>query len=128
MKISKAIISVLVVGLLIFILFRFRNDLNWVSFWAALAAIGSILVAITAVYGDFLRLKFIGPKLKIVPHNLTGNATTMTEYDKSSGKVIRQYTSYYYHLKIINERPFVPAKNCRVMLKQLHSRGPDRDL
>lgn len=33
--------------------------------------------------------------------------------------------AYYYHLKVTNSRSFVPARNCRVMLKQLHRRGPD---
>jgi len=101
--------------------------INWMTFWTALAAVGTILVAISAVYGDLLRAKLIGPKLKIIPYNLRGDPTTVTEYDPSTKKPTKSYTAYYYHLKAVNSRRFIPAKNCRVMLRQLHRLGPDRE-
>ncbi len=101
--------------------------MDWITFWTGVAAIGSILVVIFALFGDPLRSKFIGPKLKIIPHNLKGNPTPRIEYDVITGKRIRDYTAYFYHLKVVNSRHFVPAKNCRVMLRQLHRMGPDRE-
>jgi hypothetical protein len=127
MKIIKPILLIIIIVTILSIIWWFRACLDWMTFWTAFAAIGSFFVAISAIYGDFLRSKFIGPKLKIVPYNLKGDRTTLTEYDASTRKPLRSYLAYYYHLKVVNYRPFVPAKNCRVMLRQLHRLGPDRE-
>ena len=31
----------------------------------------------------------------------------------------------YYHLKVVNKRPWLPVRNCRVLLKGISRRGPD---
>ena len=31
----------------------------------------------------------------------------------------------YFHLKVVNKRPWLPIKNCRVLLMGLSRRGPD---
>lgn len=100
------------------------NNFPWVTFWTALAAIGSFAVAIMAIWGDIIRSRFIGPKLKLFPHNLEGNPTTLTEFDANK-RPIKQYQAYFYHLIVKNSRAFISAKNCRVILKQIHRRGPD---
>jgi hypothetical protein len=122
----RIILTIVIIAIL-FILWCFQACLNWMTFWTALAAIGSIFVAISALYGDFLRSKFIGPKLKIILYSSKGNPVPRIEYDVHTGKQIRSYPAYFYHLKVVNSRRFVPAKNCRVMLRQLYRRGPDRE-
>jgi hypothetical protein len=124
--IKLGILLIIIVGIL-FILWRLRTYLNGMTIWTAFAAIGSFFVAISAIYGDFLRSKFIGPKLKIIPYNLKGSQTTRTEIDILTRKKIKSYPAYYYHLKVVNYRHFVPARNCRVMLRQLYRLGPDRE-
>jgi hypothetical protein len=122
----RIVLTIVIIAIL-FILWWFRACLNWMTFWTALAAIGSTLVAICAIYGDFLRSKFIGPKLKIIPYNLKGNPVMRIERDVLTGKQIKSYSAYFYHLKVVNSRHLVPAKNCRVMLRQLYRLRPDRE-
>lgn len=122
----RILLTIVVIAILI-ILWWFRACLNWMTFWTALAAVGSILVAISAIYGDFFRARFIGPKLKIILYSPKGNSVPRIEYDVHTGKQTKSYTAYFYHLKVVNSRQFVPAKNCRVMLRQLYRRGPDRE-
>ena len=81
----------------------------------AFAAIGTVTVAVVAIWGDWIRSKLAPPKLTIEPHNLRGNLTTF-----SNGKKV-----FFYHLKIRNKRSWSTSKNCRVLLKQILKRGPD---
>ena len=102
------------------------KDCNfWNVFFAALTAVGTILVAIMAIWGQWLRAKFLGPKLKLVPHNLGGRLTTVTKFNQKTREIINRYNAIYYHLRVENSRRWVTAKNCRVILRQLHRRGPD---
>lgn len=79
-----------------------------------LTAIGTIAVAILAVWGDAIRSWFAGPKLRILPHNLRGAVCPL-----SDGRM-----SIFYHLKVVNDRDWVSTTNCRVLLKKLWCRGP----
>jgi hypothetical protein len=81
----------------------------------ALAAFGTCAVAVLAIWGDWFRSKLVPVKLKIVPHVLRGDPTK----DQFSKKLM------YYHLKVVNLRPWVPAENCRVLLRSMTKRGPD---
>jgi hypothetical protein len=78
-------------------------------------AVGTIAVAVMAIWGDYIRSKLAPPKLIIQPHNLRGTVTRFT----GGPRVI------YYHLKLVNLRPWLTAKNCRVLLRAIHRRGPN---
>jgi hypothetical protein len=79
-------------------------------------AIGTIFVAILAIWGDSIRAKFNGPKLSLVPHNnLRGSVVSL-----SNGQ-----PSIFYHLKVVNKRSTVNATNCRVLLKRIWRKVPN---
>lgn len=82
----------------------------------ALIAIGTLAVAVLAIWGEWFRGILAPPKLKIVPHTLEGSLTQLTNGPPA----------YFYHLRVENERPWAIAKNCRVLLRALHKRGPDQ--
>lgn len=89
------------------------------NFWNLIiqgfVAIGTIAVAVLAIWGNFFKFKIAAPKLSIVPHNLRGTVTSFT----NGSRVI------YYHLKVINSRPWSTAHNCQVILKSIAKRLPN---
>ena len=68
----------------------------------SLSAIGTLLVAIVAIWGDWVRAKLAPPKLTIEKHNFKGSLTNFS----SGQKVI------FYHLKVINHRYWFSSRNC----------------
>jgi hypothetical protein len=88
---------------------------GWSLFIQVLIALGTIAVAIMAIWGDFIRSKFAPPKLEIQSHNLRGTVTRFT----NGPRVI------YYHLKLVNLRPWLSSKNCRILLRSIYRRGAD---
>ena len=78
-------------------------------------ALGTITVAILAIWGDQFRTKFFGPKLKLVAHNLNGIVVPL-----NNGK-----RGIFYHLKVVNEKNLICAKNCHVMLTKLWKKDVD---
>lgn len=87
-----------------------------------LTAAGTIAVAILAIWGDWFRHIFAPRKLKLVLRDPKGDLTNFSV----PGIVVTGPTRiYYYHLVAINERRWLTPKNCRVVLKAVHKRGPD---
>jgi hypothetical protein len=80
----------------------------------AAIAIGTIAVAIIAIYGDYFRNKIFPPKAKIILHNTDG---ILTSYQNG-------IPVWFYHLKVVNQTHF-SLKNCRVFLKEIQKKGPD---
>lgn len=80
-----------------------------------LVALGTLAVAVLAIWGDWIRSKLAPAKLEIELHTPQGDPTTTV-----SGTRLM-----FYHLRVINRRPWLPALNCRVLLKGLMRRGPD---
>jgi hypothetical protein len=80
-----------------------------------LAAFGTIALSILAIWGDWVRSKFAPAMLVIVPQTLRGDPTTTRD-----GRRVM-----YYHLRVVNQRQWLPIHNCRVLLKGLTKRGPD---
>jgi hypothetical protein len=88
-----------------------------------LVAIGTLAVAVMAIWGDKVRSWLSPPKLIIQAHNLRGAPTTLTlrnVVDPSGGQ-----RAIYYHLKVVNVRPWLTVNNCRVLLTGIARRGPD---
>ena len=89
----------------------------WSFITDGLIAIGTLAVAILAIWGQWVRSKLAPPKLTIQAHNLRGIVTSFTD----GARVI------YYHLKVTNRRPWASAKNCRVLLHSIQRQGPNRE-
>jgi hypothetical protein len=82
----------------------------------SLIAVGTLMVAAAAIWGDWFRSWLAPTKLIIEPHNnLRGDPTVFKPRDiKSSQPATRVM---YFHLKVVNQRPWLSVKNCRVLLK-----------
>lgn len=95
----------------------------WNTIFQGLAAVGTIAVAILAIWGDWVRAKIVPPKLALKPHNIRGTVTkfTSTHPDLNDRRVI------FYHLKVVNLRPWSPARNCRVLLRAVFKRAPNQE-
>lgn len=82
----------------------------------ALRTIGTLAIAVLAIWGDWFRSWLASPRIEIRPHNLRGTVTSFT----NGPRVI------YYHLKAINTRRWAVARNCRVILTTFYPRGPNQ--
>ena len=80
-----------------------------------LIAIGTILVSILAIWGDWFRNKFAGPKLSIYLHDIQGHLTKF-----SDGNEV-----WFYHIVIKNQRKWFPAKKVRVLCPELYKKAAD---
>lgn len=81
-------------------------------------AVGTLLLAVIAIWGDWIRHRLLGPKLTI---NLLDNEGTLTYItDGTPGR--------YYKLKVSNSRKWSPAINVRVILKKILKPAADGTL
>jgi hypothetical protein len=80
----------------------------------ALVAFGTVMVAVLAIWGEWFRSKLAPLKLVILLHNEQGQPTTLG-----------QVRTMYYHLRVVNRRPWRAGRDCRVILKGMTKRGPD---
>lgn len=88
-----------------------------------LVAFGTIAVAVVAIWGERIRSLLAPPSLEIRPHTLRGDPTRLTSPNVViPGGGIRVM---YYHLKVVNLRPWLTVHNCRCLLKGISRRGPD---
>ncbi len=78
-------------------------------FFIALGSIGSIIVAIVAIFGPAIQNVIFRPKLKLRLRSSLGEKT------KTSSGVIQ----IYYHLEVFNEKNVNPGKNVRVFIKEV---------
>jgi len=78
-------------------------------------ALGTLSVAILAIWGDWVRSRLAGPRLSLVPQNFRG---TFMRRKNNAGVI-------FYLLRVKNSRDWVNASNCRVMLKTMWRRDPD---
>ncbi len=87
----------------------------------ALVAVGTLMVAVAAIWGDWLRSWLTPLKLIIDVHNLRGEPTMFIDpTGAQSGTRVM-----FFHLKVVNQRSWLNVTNCRVLLKGLSRRGPD---
>jgi len=99
--------------------------MNWQLLFDGLIALGTIAVAVLAIWGDWFKHRLAGPDLSLVAHNFRGNATWIrfnVGQGEESGNAFR---AIFYHLKVVNKRRWVTVRNCRVLLLALHRKGPD---
>jgi hypothetical protein len=79
-----------------------------------LVALGTLLVVVAAIWGDWLRAKLVPSKLALVGHTLDGGLPT---------KYVNGAQAMFFQMKVINQGP-LSAKNCRVMLVGMSKRDP----
>ena len=86
-------------------------------------AVATVAVAIIAIWGEKVRAWLAPPKLKVEIHTPRGSPTRLTmagAVDPSGG-----VRTMYYHLRVVNLRPWLTVQNCRVLLKAVSRRRPD---
>ena len=81
-------------------------------------ALGTIAVAVLAIWGDLIRHKLAGPKLRLTLLDAEGTVTR-----RRDGKKGR-----YYKLRAWNERKWSPARNVRVVLRSIFKPAADGTL
>ena len=83
-------------------------------FWYMLSqwilAGGTIALAVVALWGHIIRVRWLGQRLRIALKNAKGEVSMFND-----GVVSR-----YYHLRVWNERLASPAHNVRVVIKSLY--------
>jgi hypothetical protein len=82
---------------------------------AVFTAVGTVAVAVLAIWGDWVRDRFAGPKLVLSLRNSRGDVNT-----RNDGK-----STIYYHLDVTNARAWSPAKEVRVLVTAIAKRRPD---
>lgn len=83
------------------------NDKDWDLIIQALTAIGTVAVAILAIWGNYFKYRLVPPKIIIKPSNTKGIVTKFT----NGTRVI------YYHLEVHNIRSWSTARSCHVKLR-----------
>lgn len=87
----------------------------WYMICQWVLAVGTFLVAVFALWGHMIRLRWFGPKLRIALKDRKGEVSMF-----SDGVVSR-----YYHLRVWNKRRAAPAHNVRVVIKALYRPSAD---
>jgi hypothetical protein len=89
------------------------------EFWSLIiqgaVGVGTLLVAITAIWGDVIRSRWSGPKLRVSIHDAKGELNWLN--DKRPAR--------YYHMTVINDRRWSPAHNVRVLLTKVFQPAAD---
>ena len=85
----------------------------------ALIALGTIAVAVMAIWGAPIRATLLPPKVRISSCSREKILTRFSGGANYGPRVI------YYHLQAENLRRWVPVKECRILLRQIAKRGPD---
>ncbi|SRR6266702_1841998 len=87
-----------------------NNQFFWYMVCQWILTVGTIVLAIVAIWGHVIRMKWFGPKLRIALKSAKGEVSMF-----SDGVISR-----YYHLSVWNERRASPAHNVRVVLRALY--------
>lgn len=78
-------------------------------------AIGTVAVAILAIWGEKVRSIFAGPKLEIELYDSRGSLTSRGNQKKT----------IYYYIRLINKRTWNPARRVRILVTELAKKRPD---
>jgi hypothetical protein len=86
------------------------------------SAVGTIAVAILAIWGERIKLLFgLGPKLVLTLHDPHGELTTASKDGQST-------LARYYHLRVSNQHRWTQATNVRVVIVGLAMPAADGNL
>jgi len=78
-------------------------------------AIGTVAVAILAIWGDWFRARFAGPKLELALRDPRGELNMRNDGKRET----------YYHIEVVNRRRWSPARQVRVMLTEVEKKIAD---
>lgn len=78
-------------------------------------AIGTIAVAVLAIWGDKIRSSIAGPNLELKLRDSRGSLTSRANKKRA----------IYYHLQLVNKREWSPAKHVRLLIIGIEKRRPD---
>ena len=79
------------------------------------AALGTVSVAILAIWGEGVRAWIAGPKLELELNDAKGDLIPYGDGRKT----------YYYHLKVRNVRKWSPARSTRIMVVGIQKQSAD---
>jgi len=79
------------------------------------SAIGTVAVAILAIWGDKIRAVVAAPKISLELRKSKGNLTIRANNKRT----------IYYHLDLINKREWSPASHVRVLVTGIEKKRPD---
>jgi len=87
---------------------------EWPSFWVQFAyTVVTAFILVAAIWDDWLRTRFWGPRLKVTLLDSKSFLTTRT-----GGAAVR-----YFHLRIDNHRRWAPARSVKLLCTDL-AKGP----
>ena len=89
----------------------------------ALAALGTVAVAIMAIWGERIRASLAPPKAALQLHTPHGAPALMRI--PGVGMPGGGKPAHWYHLKVVNDRPWLTIQNCRVLLRGVRRRVAD---
>lgn len=89
-----------------------------------LTAVGTIAVAVLAIWGDKIRNRLAPARLEIEPTEPGPIRGTFTRLGQNTMAPNRP-GAMWYTLKVVNKRPWRACPNCRVLLVGVSRRGPD---
>jgi len=78
-------------------------------------AIGTVAVAILAIWGDSVRAWVAGPRIEVSLRDARGDLNVRADGKKT----------IYYHVSVRNRRTWSPAKAVRVLVEAVAKRRPD---
>src|SRR6266852_6403058 len=84
------------------------------SLASVFTAIGTVAVAILAIWGDQVKDYFLGPRLTLSLVSESGDLT----------KRVNGAKVYYYHLRVANGKRRLPARGVRVVVQGISKRAP----
>jgi hypothetical protein len=82
-------------------------------------AVGTVAVAVAAIWGNWIRSKLDPLNLRIVLPDRIEDPTTFSGPPGAPATKVM-----FYHLRVINQRRWLSAENCRIMLVGLSRRDP----
>jgi hypothetical protein len=80
-----------------------------------LVALGTFAVAVIAIWQDWFRARFTGPRLRISTETLRGNLMQTTGGQKR----------IFHNLRVVNDRSWSVARGCTVLLRRIERRNVD---
>jgi len=93
---------------------------------SAIQALGTLSVAVAAIWGDWLRSYLLPPRLRIELLDPRDKPITQTRQIQQGGQLVRQDSeARYYHLRLSNDKPFAVAHEAQVVFTRIERESPN---
>jgi hypothetical protein len=87
----------------------------WLVIVQGAAAVGTLALAVLAIWGEWCRARFARPQLTVALRKKEGERTVFGD-----GRAVR-----YHHLVVKNNRRWAPARNVMTVVTAVNRLGPD---